>query len=138
MFAVVDQLIGASGLGDSEFFGAAGSSDHPCAHGLADFHCRQSDTARRTQHQQGFAGLELAALLQSMHRGAVSHAKGGCTGEVHLLRNWQHVVGGYCHLFGKTPPAGQGHDPVTDFEIGDLFTHRADDAGSFATGREGQ
>ncbi|MNF95510.1 hypothetical protein D3C84_782690 [compost metagenome] len=73
-----------------------------------------------------------------MHRGAIGHAKGGGVGEVHLLRDRQHVIARHCHLLGKAAPAGQGHDPVADLEISDFLAHRADDPRRLATGREGQ
>ena len=37
-FAVVDQFVGAGGLGHGELVGGTGGSDHPGAHGLADLH----------------------------------------------------------------------------------------------------
>ncbi|MNJ53209.1 hypothetical protein D3C77_485890 [compost metagenome] len=137
-FAVVDQLVGTGSLGHGQLLGTAGCGNHPRAHGFANFHRRQADTAGSTEHQQGFPGLELAALAERMHRGAVGHAEGRSGGEVHLRWNRQYVIGRHRHLFGKTAPPGQGHDPVADLQVASLFAHGADHASGFATRREWQ
>ena len=135
-FAVVDQLIGTCGLGHGQFLCAAGGGDHLGAHGLADFHRGQTDAAGGAEDQQGFARLQVGALLEGVHRGAVGHAEGGRAVEVHAGRNRHNVVTRHRHLFGKAAPAGQGHDPVTDFDMGDFFADRRHYAGCFAARRK--
>src|SRR5262245_42071749 len=55
---VVDDLIGATLARHRKLLGGAGTGDHPGAHGLADLHRGEPDTAGRAQHQQRLAGLE--------------------------------------------------------------------------------
>ena len=136
--AVVDQFICPGCLGHRQFVGTAGGRDYPCPHGLADLHRCQADATGRTQHQQGLTRLQLAALAQGMHRGAIGHAKRRCRGEVHARRDRQHVVERHCHLLGKRPPAGQRHDPVTDLEGAGLFPDRGYHTGRLTTGGERQ
>ena len=47
----------------------------------------QAYAAGRTEHQQGFARLQVGALFERMHRGAVGHAEGGSGVEVHARRD---------------------------------------------------
>ncbi|MNZ95053.1 hypothetical protein D3C78_1141830 [compost metagenome] len=75
-------------------------------------------------------------MLERVHRGAISHAEGSGGVEVHRWRDRQHVVAWHGDLLGKAAPAGQGHDPVTDFQVADFFTHCADHAGRFTTRRK--
>lgn len=88
------------------------------------------------QDQQGFAGLQVGPLFQRVHGRAVGHAERGGRVEVHALRDRQHVIARHRDLFGKAAPAGQRHDPVTDFEVADFFAHVTDHACRFATRRE--
>ncbi len=75
-------------------------------------------------------------MLERVHRGAISHAERGGRIEIHRRRNRQHVVAGHRDLFGETAPAGQGHDPVADLEVADLFPDFANHARRFTTRRE--
>ena len=132
LLAVVDQVVGAGVARHFQLLGSARRGDHLGAHGLADFHRRQADTAGSTEHQQGLALLQVGALLQRMHRGAVGHAEGGGGGQVHALGYRQHVVAGHRHFLGEAAPAGQGHDPVAGAQVRDLLADRLDHAGRLA------
>jgi hypothetical protein len=80
--------------------------------------------------------LQVGALFERVHGGAVGHAEGSCRGEVHRLGNWQDVVARDGDLLGEAAPAGQSHDPVAYFKMADLLAHRRDHAGRFAAWRK--
>lgn len=136
--AVVDQQVGAGGLGHFQLLVTAGGGDDPRAHGLADLHRRQADAAGGAEHQQGFPRLQVGALLERVHGGAVGHAEGSGGIEVDALGDRHHVVAGHGHLLGEATPAGQRHDPVAGLEVTDLLADGSDGAGGFATRGEGE
>ena len=88
--AVVDQQVGARGLATSSF-SALLAAAIPGAHGLADLHRRQADATGGAQYQQGLARLQVGALLEGVHGGAVGHAEGGGGIEVDALGDRHHV-----------------------------------------------
>ncbi len=82
--------------------------------------------------------MQIGALFQGVHRGAVGHAEGGGAGEVHAFGNRHHVIAGHLDLLGEAAPAGQGHDPVAGPDVGDLFADRGDHPGRLAARGEGE
>ena len=135
-FAVVDQFVGAGILRHLQLFGAGGGGDDSRAHGLADLHGSQADASGGTEHQQGLAGLQIGALLERMHRGAVGHAEGGGGVEVHARRNRQRVAAGHGNLLGEAAPASERHAPVADLEVADLLSDCGNHARRLAARRE--
>ena len=136
--AVVDQHVGAGVARHFQLLRAAGSGDHGGAHGLADLHRGQADAAGGAEHQQGLARLQVGALLERVHGGAVGHAEGRSLSEVHAGRHRHHVVGRYCNLLGKGAPAGQRHDPVSGLDVADAFANRGHHARRFAARGKGE
>src|SRR5690606_18003470 len=137
-FAVVDQLVGARIARDLQLLLAGSGSDYPRAHGLADFHRSQTDATGGTQHQQGLAGLQLAALGQRVHGGAIGHAEAGGGDVIHVIGHGQHTEGVSRDLFGKAAVAGQAHDPVAGLEVPDLRSDAGHHTGGLAAGGEGE
>ena len=135
---VVDEFVGTCVFGDFKFLCRACSGDDACTQRLADFHRSQADAAGCAEHQQGFAGLKVGALFEGVHRGAIGHAEGGGYGEVHAFGNGQHVVVRHGDLLCEAAPAGEGHDAVAGFEVGDFFPDRRDHACRLAAWRKGE
>ena len=93
---------------------AGGSSQHPCPQGSSEIQRGTAHTACRTEHEQGFAGLHMAAIDQCVIRGRVGEQQGsgfmrgriGCD---------LHAAGGRGrHLFGQPACATAGNDAIAD------------------------
>ena len=75
MGIAVDQMVGTCCAHNRQFIRPARHPDHGGPQRLADFHCRQADTARGPQHKQRLAALQARAVGQRQMRGAVGHIK---------------------------------------------------------------
>ena len=84
---VVDAGVGAVLFADLQLVGAGGAGDHLRAHRLADLDRSQADAACRAQHQQRFAGFELAAVAQRVVRRSIGEQKCRRAVEIHALGN---------------------------------------------------
>jgi len=97
---------------------------------------RLADAARSAQHQHTVARFDVAAILQTMDRGAIGHQQRSGLLERHAFGNREHAPGGHDQLFGKAAVAQPGHDPVTDLETLDAFAQRLDHARDLAARRK--
>jgi hypothetical protein len=111
--------------------------EHARTQCLADFDCRQSDTAGRAQYEQTLAGLELCALDECVIRGAVVDEKTRSGGHRHRVGqgNERGRIGDA--LLCKSALPRDDQHSRTDFDASNVRPDFGHDAGDFIAGREG-
>ena len=98
-------------------------------HQRAELDRGQSDAARRARHQQGFAGLVAAALLQGVVRGAVGHGEGRAVLVAHIVRHRQELAGIDHGFGGIAAMADHADHTIALLVAGDTLTQLDDVAG---------
>ncbi len=135
---VVDAVIRAVLARDRHLFRAAGRGDNGGAHGLADLDRGKPDAACRAMHQQGFAGLQIAAMVEPDMARAIGHGEAGGGDEIHAFRQAVHMHGGHADLLAKGAVIHDRHDALADFKALHAGPESVDAACALETGAEGK
>ena len=126
---VIDQLVRAMLLAQGELVIGRGGGDHPCAHCLAKLDRGKPHAAGSAEHEQGFARLELAALLQPVIGGAIGQQESRRGLKIHRVGDRDDAGGAGGHLLRIAAITDIGKHPVTDRKVIYPFANRTDNAG---------
>ena len=120
----------------SGFLLAGDSGDNFRAVSLAQLHRRQPHAACCTQHQQGVASLQVPAIEQPVHIGAIGHQQ-RCPGfKAHAIGQREQLVGRCEHFFSQSAVAHHRNHAVTHVPLRHAFTHRSNHPRQLAARRE--
>ena len=116
---------------------ARNRGDNFGAIGLAQFHGREPNPACRAEHQQRVASLQMSAIEQTVHIGAIGHQQ-RCPGfKAGVIGQRPDSRGIGQHFFSQPAIAEHRDYPVADLAVGHAFAQRIDHPGDFTTGRIG-
>ena len=119
--------------GDCALFLGRNRGHDAAAIGLRQFDRRQADAARCAEHEDGFALLDIAAVLQAVDRGAIGHQQRAGFYQVDPLGYLEQPFGRHRDLFLQPAIADAAHHAVTNGEAFDALAQCLDRARDLAT-----
>ena len=105
---------------------------------MRQFHSRQTDPARRAQHQDPVLGSHSATVEQGMVGRAINQSDCGSHFQVGIVRHWNCLIGLDNCFLGKAAAGVRAHHPIANLKLGHARADGRDRSGHLSARCKGQ